>query len=72
MIYNNQTQQRSLLDDNLGYYNQERCHLALKKDAPEPREVQPRPSASAKVVALPRVGGIHHRYQWSDSPRIAA
>jgi len=27
---------------------------------------------SAKVVALPRVGEIHHRYEWSDSPRIAS
>jgi len=72
VIVFNETQLRRLLDDYVGYYNQDRCHLALEKDAPEPREVQPRPTASAKVVALPRVGGIHHRYEWSDSPRIAA
>jgi transposase InsO family protein len=72
VIVFNETQLRRLLDDYVGYYNQDRCHLALEKDAPEPREVQPRPTASAKVVALPRVGGIHHRYEWSAPSRFAA
>jgi hypothetical protein len=31
------------------------------------RAVQRKPSASAKVVALPRVGGLHHRYEWRDA-----
>ena len=26
-----------------------------------------RPSPDAKVVALPRVGGLHHRYEWRDA-----
>ncbi len=68
----NEAQLHRLLDHYVTYYNRDRCHLTLEKDAPEPRKVQPRPTASAKVVALPRVGGIHHRYQWSDPPRIAA
>ena len=68
----NEAQLHSLLDHYVTYYNRDRCHLTLEKDAPEPRKVQPRPTASAKIVALPRVGGIHHRYQWSDPPRIAA
>ena len=63
---------RRLLAEYVSYYNRDRCHLALDKDAPAPREVNPRPTASAKIVALPRVGGIHHRYEWGDSPRIAA
>lgn len=25
-----------------------------------------RPSEGAQVVALPRVGGLHHRYEWRD------
>ena len=68
----NEIQLLRLLDDFVAYYNRDRCHLALEKDAPEPREVQPRSTASAKVVALPRVGGIHHLYLWGDTPRIAA
>jgi len=63
---------RRLLSEYVSYYNIDRCHLALDKDAPQPREVKSRSTAAAGVVALPRVGGIHHRYDWSDSPRIAA
>src|SRR5439155_1074586 len=35
-------------------------HLALDKDAPEPRAVES--PAHGQVVALPQVGGLHHRY----------
>jgi hypothetical protein len=33
--------------------------LALRKDSPEPRSIQP-PEMGA-VVAVPQVGGLHHR-----------
>jgi len=36
-------------------YNRARTHLALAKDAPEPRRVQSR--ANGQVVAFPEVGG---------------
>jgi hypothetical protein len=68
----NEAHLRRLLAEYTSYYNIDRCHLALDKDATEPRQLEPRPTASAKVVALRRVGGIHHRYEWSESPRIAA
>jgi putative transposase len=45
------------------YYHGDRSHLGLSKDAPDRRPVTPRPSLTAKVVALPRVGGPHHRYE---------
>jgi putative transposase len=61
-----------LLRDYVSYYHDDRCHLALGKDAPEPRPVQQRPSPTAKVIALPRVGGGHHRYEWRDDDRAAA
>jgi hypothetical protein len=35
--------------------------LSLDKDAPEPRPVQG-PDAG-KIVAIPHVGGLHHRYE---------
>ena len=47
------------------YYNICRTHLSLDKNPPEPRAVEP--AASGNIVALPRVGGLHHRYT-----RIAA
>jgi putative transposase len=43
------------------YYHNSRTHLSLGKDAPEPRAVQP-PSIG-RIVALPEVGGLHHRYE---------
>jgi hypothetical protein len=44
----------------LEYYHRSRTHLALDKDAPELRQ---RESADGgKVIALPMVGGLHHRY----------
>jgi len=45
----------------LAYYHESRTHLALAKDTPEPRPVHP-PELGA-VVAIPRVGGLHHRYE---------
>jgi hypothetical protein len=42
-------------------------HLGLNKDTPNKRPVTPRPSATATVVALPRVGALHHRYEWREA-----
>jgi len=43
------------------YYDHTRTHLALDKDAPVPRSVQP--PAMGRVVEFPQVGGLHHRYE---------
>ena len=48
----------------ISYYHEDRCHLGLNKDTPDGRPVTPRRSPAAQVVALPRVGGLHHRYAW--------
>ncbi len=45
------------------YYHEDRCHLALEKDFPTARAVSKQPDSRARVVAPPRVGGLHHRYQ---------
>ena len=45
----------------LDYYHRSRTHLALEKDSPETRRVQP-PDAG-RIVAIPQVGGLHHRYE---------
>jgi len=48
------------LADNVAYYMRSRTHLALDKDTPWPRPVTP-PSAG-RIVAIPEVGGLHHRF----------
>jgi hypothetical protein len=45
----------------LSYYHASRCHLALEKDAPERRAVQP--PEQGHVIEIPEVGGLHHRYE---------
>ncbi|HXN34265.1 MAG TPA: integrase core domain-containing protein [Polyangiaceae bacterium] len=39
---------------------EDRLHMSLARDAPVARAVQP--PSGGRVVALPRVGGLHHRY----------
>ncbi len=60
VIVLNERHLRRILREYCGYYRNCRTHLALKKDPPEPRRVEP--PVFGKVVALPRVGGLHHRY----------
>jgi transposase InsO family protein len=43
------------------YYHRSRTHLGLEKDTPESRPVQG-PEAG-RIVAIPEVGGLHHRYE---------
>ncbi len=56
---------RKALRDYCDYYHASRPHLGLGKDCPEPREVEP--AEMGKIIAIPQVGGLHHRYT-----RIAA
>jgi putative transposase len=49
------------------YHREDRTHLGLEKETPGHRPTSPKPSSSAKVVALPRLGGLHHRYEWRDA-----
>ena len=45
----------------LAYYERSRTHLSLDKDAPIPRPVVTR--SQGCIVAIPQVGGLHHRYE---------
>jgi hypothetical protein len=49
----------------IAYYMRSRTHLAIGKDTPNPRPVTP--LSAGGIVAIPEVGGLHHRYD-----RIAA
>ncbi len=51
---------RSILKNYVNYYNVSRPHLSLERNAPVPRSVEP--TALGAVVAVPQVGGLHHRY----------
>jgi putative transposase len=52
---------RRVLSRYVEYYTASRTHLALEKDAPLPRPVSL--PTSGEIVAIPQVGGLHHRYE---------
>ncbi len=47
-------------DSYFTYYHESRTHLSLARNAPVPRQVEP--PQQGKVIAIPQVGGLHHRY----------
>jgi len=51
---------RRILTRYFSYYHRARTHLALDKDAPDLRPVE-LPEAG-RIVEIPEVGGLHHRY----------
>jgi len=61
VIVLNQMGLHRVLKSYFEYYERTRTHLSLEKDAPIPRRVQP--PVLGKVVELPEVGGLHHRYE---------
>jgi putative transposase len=50
---------RHTLREYFRYYHTGRLHLSLDKDSPDTRPVQ----CVGKVIAIPQVGGLHHRYE---------
>jgi transposase InsO family protein len=60
LIVLGETQLRRILLSYQIYYNESRTHLSLVRNSPLPRSVE-LPS-NGKVVAIPQVGGLHHRY----------
>jgi transposase InsO family protein len=50
-----------ILSSYVDYYQRTRTHLSLDKDCPDSRRIMPR--GIGKVVAIPKVGGLHHRYE---------
>jgi len=56
---------RRVLRDYVAYYMRSRTHLSLDKDTPCPGPVTP--PSTGRIVAIPEVAGLHHRYN-----RIAA
>jgi putative transposase len=65
VIVLNESGLRRILKSYFEYYEHSRTHLSLAKDAPVARPIQP--VEMGRIVAIPQVGGLHHRYE-----RVAA
>ncbi len=42
------------------YYHESRPHQSLDRNAPVPREIES--ASGGKVISIPHLGGLHHRY----------
>jgi putative transposase len=62
VIVLNERHLRRLLKDYVRYYHEDRTHLGLGKDTPGGRVPASGPSNRHKVISLPRLDGLHHRY----------
>ena len=63
----NESHLRRLIRDYVNFYHDDRIHDSLNKDTPDGRPVELRPSRFATVTSSPRLGGVHHRYGWSEA-----
>ncbi len=61
VIVLNERHLKRVLSSYFDYYHRCRPHLSLERNAPRPRPIQP--PNQGQVIALPQVGGLHHRYQ---------
>jgi transposase InsO family protein len=57
----NERHLRRVLSSYLDYYQSTRTHLSLDKDCPDPRPIMP--PRIGRIVAIPQVSGLHHRYE---------
>ena len=57
----NERHLRRVLPSYVDYYHRIRTHLSLDKDCHDARSIQP--SKIGRVVAIPQVGGLHHRHE---------
>jgi hypothetical protein len=51
----------------LAYYHEDRTHVGLEKTTPARRPAEACPNQAHSALALPRIGGLHHRYTWSQA-----
>ncbi|MCP4551863.1 MAG: transposase [Bacteroidetes bacterium] len=66
LIVRNEVHLKSKLKEYFKYYHEDRTHIGLNKDTPFGRAVQEKPE-NGNVIAIPRVGGLHHRYEWREA-----
>ena len=62
VIVLNERHLKRLISEYVLYYHEDLIHLGLAKDTPAGRPIAIRSGAERKIRALPRLGGLHHRY----------
>jgi len=62
VIVLNERHLKRLMDEYVRYYHDDRTHLGLEKQTPAGREAVRDASPDSRVISMPRLGGLHHRY----------
>jgi transposase InsO family protein len=62
VIVLNERHLKRLMSEYVRYYHDDRTHLALEKGTPAGREAAKGGDAACRVISMPRLGGLHHRY----------
>jgi transposase InsO family protein len=63
VIVLNERHLKRLMNEYVRYYHEDRTHLALAKGTPAGRERRMRSVDACRTVSMPRLGGLHHRYE---------
>ena len=63
VIVLNERHLKRLMHDYVRYYHEDRTHLGLAKETPGKRSAEKSAGTVCSVISLPRLGGLHHRYQ---------
>ena len=62
VIVLNERHLKRLMTEYLCYYHEDRTHLGLEKRTPAGRVAAADTYRSCQIISMPRVGGLHHRY----------
>jgi transposase InsO family protein len=62
IIVLNESHLKRLMNEYVRYYHDDRTHLALAKGTPAGREAAKSGEVGNRFITMPRVGGLHHRY----------
>jgi putative transposase len=62
VIVLNERHLKRLMNEYINYYHEDRTHLGLWKQTPARRNAEKNTIVTTKVVSMPRLGGLHHRY----------
>jgi putative transposase len=62
VIVLNEWHLKRLMGEYIRYYHDDRTHLGLEKQTPAGRAAVRDKTSGCRVISLPRLGGLHHRY----------
>jgi putative transposase len=65
VIVLNERHLKRLMTEYVRYYHDDRTHLGLEKQTPAGREAARVANPGNRVISMPRLGGLHHRYDFA-------